>query len=177
MEGYTIRSDEERNESLSSTVKADRAVVDDHDLPEDPSGEFLPADPVYRRLHRAVRFDPESVWDELEAYLCAKKRGVQEADAQDLIEDLMFWHGDAFFDRVESLVGRCPSTREMVAWAVVEGVSGDGVARFHDLQQRLRHELDADRRKQRTRIRAALLAGLTTRGIGSALRALRRRDR
>jgi hypothetical protein len=151
--------------------------VDNQDLPVDPSAEFLPQDPVYRRLHRAVRFDPESVWDELQAFLCDTKRGGADLDAQDLIEDLMFWHGDAFFDRLELLVGRCPSTREIVAWAVVEGVASEGVARFHDLQQRLRDELEVGRAERAKRVRVLLMAGLIATAIGSVVRALARRRR
>ena len=147
------------------------------ELADDPSAEFLPQDPVYRRLHRGVRFEPESVWAELEEYLCAGSWRSASLEAQDLVEDLMFWHADAFFDRVESLVTRCPSTREVVAWAHVGGVAGDGVDRFHRLQDRLRADLDAEAALRRRRIVIAFTAALVAAAFAAlVLSAARRRS-
>lgn len=148
--------------------------MDQWDIPEDPSAEFLPADPLYRRLHRGVRFDPESVWEELRTFLCDSKRHTADLDAGDLIEDLMFRHADAFLGRIEALVVDCPSTREIVAWAYVGGVTGDGVDGFHDLQQRLQTELEAETAKPR-RLRSAVLGGLIVAALAVGARALRRR--
>jgi hypothetical protein len=54
----------------------------------------------YDAIHEAVRLDPESVWDRLRTFLCSP----EEADMErvDLVEDLMFWHAEAFIDRLEA---------------------------------------------------------------------------
>jgi hypothetical protein len=117
-----------------------RPVADDATNEGDLSNDFLdehgPADPRFRRLHRGVRLDPESVWDDLKDYLCSLA-DPDQGWADDLIEDLMFWHADAFIERLETLVAECPRLVPTVEWAVVEGVAGDGVDRFHALQARL----------------------------------------
>ncbi len=50
-------------------------------------------------IHEAVRLDPESVWVRLRSFLCPR---ATEEERLDLIEDLMFWHPDAFIDRIEA---------------------------------------------------------------------------
>lgn len=88
----------------------------------------------------------------------------------------MFWHGDAFYARIEALVAECPSTRELVASAVVEGVATDGAWRFHQLQQRLRLQLEEDQARRRLRLRAALLGALVAATLlAGALMIVRRR--
>jgi len=147
-------------ERIDATLACLGAASAREELADDPSAEFSPPHPVYRRLHRGVRFEPESVWAELEEYLCAGTWRSAHFDAQDLVEDLMFWHADAFFDRVESLVSRCPSAREVVAWAHVGGVAGDGVDRFHRLQDRLRADLEAEAALRRRSISVAFAVAL-----------------
>ena len=92
---------------------------------------------TYDRLHEAVRTYPESVWNDLRAFLCAPTNNPQATSRVDLVEDLMFWHADAFVDRLEALLEECPSARETVAAAYVGGVAAEGVDRFHALQERL----------------------------------------
>ncbi len=112
--------------------------MDDPHLRSPDWEEYLPDDPQYRRLHRGVRLDPESVWEEVLSFLCAPPPSREGLDVQDLIEDLMFWHSDAFIDRLEALVDECPRLREDVAWSNVGGIApGPGLERFYALQDRL----------------------------------------
>ena len=164
-------------ERIDTTLDCLGAASAGDELPDDSSARFLPPDPVYRRLHRGVRFEPESVWAELEEYLCAGTWRSADLDAQDLVEDLMFWHADAFVDRVESLVSRCPSAREVVAYAHVGGVAGDGVDRFHGLQDRLRADLEAEAALRRRSIFVAFAVALVAGVSALVLSAVRRRTR
>jgi hypothetical protein len=89
----------------------------------------------YDAIHEAVRQDPESVWDRLRRFLCSR---AAEDERQDLIEDLMFWHPDAFIDRLEALVGECPRVRDSLVEAYVGGrAETPGLTRFYALQKRL----------------------------------------
>jgi len=91
----------------------------------------------YDAIHDAVIADPESVWDRARVFLC----GPADADMEriDIVEDLMWWHSDAFIDRLEALVEECPEARHHVEQAHVGGVGvGQGLERFYDLQARLR---------------------------------------
>ena len=99
-------------------------------------------------IHEDVRLIPEHVWDRLAAFLCTSAAGASRDDEQlsrvDLIEDLMFWHADAFIDRLERLVETCPQIRMDVALAHVGGVAvGPGLERFYALQDVLSDELEA----------------------------------
>lgn len=117
-------------------------------LVDDSWEAHLPPDPHYRRLHRGVRLDPETVWDELKAYLCMVSHSSDGWDI-DLVEDLMFWHADAFVDRLETLVDECPQVGKTVVWATVEGTAAAGVDRFHVLQERVAGDLEAQGYLQR----------------------------
>jgi len=82
----------------------------------------------YEQIHEAVRLDPESVWERLSAYLCTSATGSSATeeylDRVDLIEDLMFWHADAFIDRIQALAETCPDLQDDVAAAYVGGLAG-----------------------------------------------------
>lgn len=119
----------------------DNGAVDD--LASHRWERYLPPDPEYRRLHRGVRLDPESVWADLRTYLCSVASG-SDLDAQDLIEDLMFWHAEPFVDRLATLAEECPSVRVLIAFAHVGGIDNAGVRRFDALQARLSRELEAE---------------------------------
>lgn len=89
----------------------------------------------YDALHEAVRLDPESVWDTLRAFLCSR---AAHDERLDLIEDLMFWHPDAFIDRIEALADDCPRSWGALAEAEVGGrTETPGLTRFYALQHRL----------------------------------------
>lgn len=63
----------------------------------------------------------------------------------DLVEDLMFWHHDAFIDRLEALVSECPDAESHVASAHVGGLAmSPALARFYALQDRLAPPLEDD---------------------------------
>jgi hypothetical protein len=90
----------------------------------------------YDAIHEAVRLDPESVWDRLRVFLCSPEDSDYER--VDLVEDLMFWHADAFIERLEALVSDCPAIEAHVANAQVGGLAvGPGLERFYALQDRL----------------------------------------
>jgi hypothetical protein len=97
------------------------------------------SNPEAARIHEAVRLDPESVWLDLRTILCSAEDPFDLA-VVDLVEDLIFWHADAFIERVERLVEECPGVRLTVAWAHVGGVAGPGIDRFHVLHERLVEE-------------------------------------
>jgi hypothetical protein len=84
----------------------------------------------YRRLHDGVFPDPEAVWPELRNYLCDARDNPHDPSVIELIEDLMFWHADAFVRRMEKLADDCPSIREMIAAAYVGGTAAACVDRF-----------------------------------------------
>ncbi len=90
----------------------------------------------YSAIHEAVRLDPESVWDRVRAFLCS--HDDDDMEKLDLVEDLMFWHADAFIDRLEALVADCPAVSSAVAEAYVGGLAVTaGLERFYALQDRL----------------------------------------
>ncbi len=102
----------------------------------------------YEQIHELVRLDPESVWDRLRQFLCASgahEQGATYADERvDLIADLMFWHADAFIDRLERLVEECPDLGLDVATIHVGGVTlTPGLERFYLLQESLASALEA----------------------------------
>lgn len=90
----------------------------------------------YDAIHEAVRLDPESVWDRLRVFLCSPED--PDIERVDLVEDLMFWHADAFIDRLEALVADCPATEAHVVLAHVGGLAvSPGLQRFYALQDRV----------------------------------------
>jgi hypothetical protein len=96
--------------------------------------------PEKRRLHRGVREDPESVWDDLRARIC------QDPDdfAADIVDDLLFHHAEAFADRVAALADECPDSRELIA-SIHTGDKDDSpaMARFEAKRRRLEDQLVA----------------------------------
>jgi hypothetical protein len=102
--------------------------------------------------HPAVQENPESIWERIHEYMCqpAKTTDAESGEAQeqhltrvDLIEDLMFWHSDAFIDRIEALGDECPGTREAIVDAYVGGrAPTNGLDRFWALQERLRPDVE-----------------------------------
>lgn len=98
--------------------------------------------------HDAVKANPEEVWERLARLLCASATGPAK-DAEfmtrtDLIEDLMFFHADAFVDRLETLVEACSALRSDVVMAHVGGVGvGPGLRRFYAIQDSLSKEFEA----------------------------------
>lgn len=93
----------------------------------------------YDLIHEAVRLNPESVWEQVRRFLCARALiGQDVSERLDLIEDLMFWHSDEFIDRLERLVEECPWIAEIVVDAHVGGrAETNGLTRFYQLQERL----------------------------------------
>lgn len=104
----------------------------------DEQWEFAIPDPDGRRLHRAIRLDPEAGWDDLRARLCESGGRDDELFLMDLVEDLMFSHADRFIDRIERLAEECPEARQTIAYAYVGGLaSSPALERFWSLQERL----------------------------------------
>ena len=102
----------------------------------------------YDLLHDAVRLDPERVWERLARHLCASASGpssdAESHERSDLIEDLMFWHADAFIGRLEDLYRDCPAIGMDISMTHVGGrVVTDGLARFFALQDAISTELEA----------------------------------
>ena len=100
----------------------------------------------YDQIHALIKDDPETVWDRLRRYLCVPSSadvpdGAEQRDILnkvDLLEDLMFWHSDAFIDRIEAVSNECPEARDAIARAHVDGRAADqGLERFWALQSRL----------------------------------------
>ncbi len=90
---------------------------------------------VYDSVHGLVINDPESVRDRLRAFLWSY-RPEPNAEAVDLIEDLMFWHPDEFIDRLESVTHDCANVRKLVAEAHVGGRAvTPGLGRCYTLQE------------------------------------------
>ena len=109
--------------------------------PQRPIG----ADAVVERIHDAVRLGPESVWPELRQLLADPAWDPFDLTLVDLVEDLMFWHADAFAERLEQLVDEAPHLRAAVATAHLGGRATDeGLERFLALQDRLLAELEAE---------------------------------
>jgi hypothetical protein len=105
--------------------------------------EFAIPDPEERRIHRAIRLDPESVWDEVRAQLCAPPPR-DELFLEDIVEDLLYAHADAFIDRLEQLAANCPEAQRVLAAAHIGGIaSSPALERFWDLQDRLERDLVA----------------------------------
>lgn len=100
----------------------------------------------YEAIHEAVRLDPETVWPCMRLLLQSPKVGRNaDYERQDLIEDLMFWHSDAFIDRLEELVAQSPQLEHDIAWAHVGGVGvGPGLERFYALQERIAARLEGE---------------------------------
>jgi len=89
----------------------------------------------YDAMHEAVRLDPEPVWVRLRSFLCSR---ATEEERVDLIEDLMFWHSDAFIDRIEALAHECRQVRGVLIQVHIGGrVETPGLTRFYSLQERL----------------------------------------
>jgi hypothetical protein len=62
----------------------------------------------------------------------------------DLIEDLMFWHADAFIEPLENLQRDCPAISMDLAMTHVGGASSPmGLARFFPLQDAISTEAEA----------------------------------
>ena len=102
----------------------------------------------YTLIHDAVRLDPERVWDRLARFLCASASGpssdAESFERSDLIEDLMFWHADAFIARLENLYRQCPAIGMDIAMTHPGGRAvTDGLARFLALQDAISTELEA----------------------------------
>lgn len=94
----------------------------------------------YDAIHDLVIQDPEAVWDRVRRFLC-EEQPERQLERVDLVEDLMFWHSDAFIDRVEALAEECPGVRDLVGEAHVGGTAETpGLTRFYDLQDRVRGE-------------------------------------
>lgn len=105
--------------------------------------EFAIPDPEERRIHRAIRLDPESVWDEVRAQLCAPPPR-DELFLEDIVEDLLYAHADAFIDRLEQLAADCPEAQRTLAAAHIGGIaSSPALERFWNLQDRLERDLVA----------------------------------
>jgi hypothetical protein len=131
-------------ESLNLTER-DPVAAGDYWGPASPDDEQLDmelgiSDPSERRLHLAIREDPESAWEDLRALLCSAER--DDLFVIDLVEDLLSLHGDAFIDRLEAVAAECADALEIIALADVGGFAGPAMERFLRLQARARPHLE-----------------------------------
>jgi len=97
-------------------------------------------DPEQRRLHRGVHQDPDSVWVDARARICAEPADF----AAHLLDDLLVNHADAFADRIIDLADECPGAKLAIA-TVHTGDKPDtpAVWRFETVRRRLEDELVA----------------------------------
>ncbi len=99
--------------------------------------EIAIPDPELRRIHRAIRLDPQSVWDEVRALLCAPPPR-DEMFLDDIVETLLYSHADAFIDRLERLAAECPEAQWPLVRAHIGGIApSPALERFWGLQARL----------------------------------------
>jgi hypothetical protein len=89
------------------------------------------------RLHETLQHDPEDAWPLVLDFV---RRFPDSNDAQHLVEDLVYDHGEVFIDRLERLAFRDSDWRHLVAAAYVGGVATVGSERFNALQDRLNAE-------------------------------------
>jgi len=125
----------------------------------------------YGLIHDAVRLDPDRVWDRLARYLCASASGpssdTESFERCDLIEDLMFWHADAFIARLENLYRECPAIAMDIATAHVGGRAvTDGLERFYALQDAIGTDLEARGKLTRWKGWMPLAPGTSTEPTG-----------
>ena len=109
---------------------------------DEPQWELGMRDPEHRRLHRGVREDPESVWLDVRARMC----GDEVADPvfiDDLLDDLLFFHADAFVDRVLEAARDCRPAMHAVVWVHIGGVAGASLDRFEVERRRMEDALVA----------------------------------
>jgi len=147
--GSIERAQDQLYAHLQATSREREAMQDRDDYygprpagDDDEQWEFAISDPEGRRLHRAIRLDPEAGWEDLRAGLCGQGPWDQ-AFLMDLVEDLMFSHAEKFIDRLERLAEDCPEARQTIAYAHVGGLaSSPALERFWSLQERLTSDLE-----------------------------------
>ncbi len=91
-------------------------------------------DREYQPVHGQLRLDPEAAWPGVIEFV---RRHPATLEASDLIEDLIFEHGERFIDRIEELALTDNAFRSTVAHAYVGGIAGRSIDRFHRLQDEL----------------------------------------
>lgn len=91
-------------------------------------------DPVFRRIHSALRAEPESVWPELLVYIGGRPGEITSIE---LLEDLVFDHGDDFIDRIEVAALADLSIAETVLACHVGGSASTASERLARLQSTL----------------------------------------
>ena len=91
-------------------------------------------DREYQPVHGQLRRDPEAAWPDIIEFV---RRHPATLEASDLIEDLMFEHGERFIDRIEGLARTDDAFRSTVAHAYIDGITGPSIDRFHRLQDEL----------------------------------------
>lgn len=103
--------------------------------------------PSIRRLHQAVLLRPSSVWGELLQYL---RDHPGELTSIDLLEDLIFHHGDEYVGDIELAALAEDAIEETVLAAHVGGVASEGAERFARLQAALVRAKDKSPDDERT---------------------------
>ena len=102
--------------------------------------EQIRIDREYQPIHGRLRRDPEEAWPAVVEFV---RQHPASLDARDLVEDLMYEHGDRFIDRIENLARADGAFRSTVAWANVGGIAGPSIDRFHRLQDEIGGHQDA----------------------------------
>lgn len=88
-------------------------------------------DREYQPIHGRLQRDAEDAWPAVVEFVRSHPMSLQ---ADDLVEDLMYGHGDRFIDRIEDLARSDPAFRSTVERAHVGGIAGPAIDRFHQLQ-------------------------------------------
>jgi hypothetical protein len=109
---------------------------------DEPHWEIGIRDAEDRRLHKGVREDPESVWPDVRARMC-NDSGHPIAILDDILDDLLSFHADAFVDRVLEAARDCSEAKQLVVSLYVGGSASDALDRFEHERRRMEDELVA----------------------------------
>lgn len=149
-DGQEVHGRERFGTYIEGVQRSEREAIQADGYYGPPSGEaevdrmeIAIPDPDQRRIHSGIRLDPESVWDEVRAQLCAPSPR-DELFLDDIVEDLLHAHADAFIDRLEQLAAECPEALRALVAAHIGGIaSSPALERFWNLQDRLERDLVA----------------------------------
>lgn len=91
-------------------------------------------DREYQPIHGRLQRDPEEAWPDVVEFV---RKHPASLDASDLVEDLMFEHGERFIDRIEDLARTDAAFRSTVEFVHLGGIAGPAIDRFHQLQDEI----------------------------------------
>jgi hypothetical protein len=80
-------------------------------------------DREFQPIHGRLQRDPEEAWPDVVDFV---RKHPASLDANDLVEDLMFEHGEQFIDRIEDLARTDAGFRSTVERTHLGGIAGPG---------------------------------------------------